>query len=67
MSRQSHSSHQSQQSQRTAGVLRTVVSWVGRTTRLGVGALALVLLVTPTTASRVELATSTYLCTGYAG
>ncbi|HYQ31581.1 MAG TPA: CHAP domain-containing protein, partial [Lapillicoccus sp.] len=43
------------------------MTWAGRTTRLAVGALALVLLVTPTTASRVHLATSTYLCTGYAG
>ncbi|MBL0749174.1 CHAP domain-containing protein [Nocardioides baculatus] len=40
---------------------------MGRTTRLAVGALALVLLVTPTTASRIDLTTSTYLCTGYAG
>ncbi|MCF6376327.1 CHAP domain-containing protein [Nocardioides KLBMP 9356] len=44
-----------------------MTSWVGRTTRLAVGALALVLLVTPTTTGRVQLATSTYLCTGYAG
>jgi surface antigen len=48
-------------------VLRVVAAWIGRTTRLAVGALALVLLVAPTSASRLELATSTYLCTGYAG
>ena len=29
--------------------------------------LALLVLVTPTTADRISLATSTYLCTGYAG
>ena len=39
----------------------------GRTTTLLTGVLALVLLVTPTTGARISLATSTYLCSGYAG
>ena len=43
------------------------MTWAGRTTRLAVGALALVLLVTPTTTSRIDLVTSTYLCSGWTG
>ena len=43
------------------------MTWAGRTTRLVVGTLALVLLVTPTTTGRIDLVTSTYLCSGWAG
>ncbi|GAA1936525.1 CHAP domain-containing protein [Nocardioides hwasunensis] len=39
----------------------------GHLVKLVVGALALVLLVTPTTVERINLSTSTYLCSGYAG
>ncbi|RYB92416.1 CHAP domain-containing protein [Nocardioides glacieisoli] len=43
------------------------MTWAGRTTRWAVGALALVLLVTPTTTARIDLVTSTYLCSGWSG
>lgn len=39
----------------------------GRATKLVTGVLALVVLVTPTSVERFNLATSTYLCQGYAG
>jgi len=47
-------------------VLRRLVRGAGRTTTLLTGALALVLLVVPTTTGRISLTTSTYLCSGYA-
>jgi surface antigen len=40
---------------------------VGRATKLLVGVLALVLLSVPATVDRISLASSSYLCTGYAG
>lgn len=40
---------------------------MGRATKLLVGVLALLLLSMPTTVDRISLATSTYLCSGYAG
>jgi surface antigen len=46
--------------------LQRAVRVAGRATKLLTGVLALVLLVVPTTVDRISLATSTYLCSGYA-
>lgn len=62
-------SHWSQTSQRVRAALPTLqraVRHIGRASKLLTGVLALVLLVVPTTVDRINLTTSTYLCSGYA-
>ena len=67
MHQQSQAPHSSQQRSAPTSALRDVVRRATRTASLLTGLLALVLLVVPTTAGRISLASSTYLCTGYQG
>ncbi|WP_159083746.1 CHAP domain-containing protein [Nocardioides terrigena] len=66
MQQQPHWSQPSQRPRAELRALQRVVRRAGRATKLATGALALLLLVTPTTVDRLNLATSTYLCSGYA-
>ncbi|NYE36666.1 surface antigen [Nocardioides cavernae] len=67
MHHQPHSSQTSHSAPETGAALPFVVRRAGRTAGLLTALLALVLIALPTTASRLNLATSTYLCSGYAG
>jgi len=60
-------SHEPHASQRRSAWLRDVVRRAIGTAKLLTGVLVLVALVTPTTATQLSLASSTYLCTGYQG
>ena len=65
MPHKSHPSHPPHAARVTA--LRAVVGHAVRTTQLLAGALLLVILVVPSTASPLSLVSSTYLCSGYQG
>ncbi|NPD03514.1 CHAP domain-containing protein [Nocardioides sp. zg-1308] len=67
MPQQPHESQPSQPLRAALPAIQRAVRRAGRATKLVTGVLALLLLVTPTTADRISLTTSTYLCSGYAG
>jgi len=63
---QPHWSQTSRQARAALPPLQRAVLRAGRATKLFTGVLALVLLAVPATVDRINLVTSTYLCSGYA-
>lgn len=67
MPHQSHSSHPSRTASAPASALRDAVRRVLGTAKLLTGVVVLLLLAVPSTAGRISLTSSTYLCSGYQG
>ncbi|GAA5130663.1 hypothetical protein GCM10023339_61500 [Alloalcanivorax gelatiniphagus] len=68
MHQKSHGPHQSQPPTQVVGqVVGHVLRRAARTALLATGVLALLLALLPSTTTRVSLASSTYLCSGYQG